>query len=64
MSFGQNETVSSLHIGILGIDIHFFKIQIGKDICCGKGSAGMSCLCTVNCRYNAFSHIIRVLLQF
>ena len=33
LSKGQYKTVAVFHLRILWINIHFFKIQIGKNIC-------------------------------
>jgi hypothetical protein len=64
MALGQYKTVSSRILGILGINVHFFKIKIGKYICSGKRSAGMAGLGTVYTGNDAFSYLNGHLLKF
>ena len=42
VALGQDKTISFRFVGVLRVNVHFFKVEIGKDICCGKGSAGMT----------------------
>ena len=58
MSLGQYKPVSVCFPRISRINIHFFKIQIRKNICCRQGSTRMTCLCAVDSRYDALTHFI------
>ena len=58
MPLGKYKTIPVFHLGVFRIDVHLFKIKICKNVCCWQGTARMSCLCTVNCRYDALSHLI------
>ena len=64
MSFGKNEAVPVRFVGVLRIDVEFFKVEIGENICCGKGSAGMTGFGTVNGCYNAFADLVRHFCEF
>ena len=64
VALGQDKTVSFRFVGVLRVDVHFFKVEIGKDICCGKGSAGMTGFGTVNGCYNAFADLVRHFCEF
>jgi hypothetical protein len=49
VSLGENETVAVSLLGICGIDIHFFEVEISEHISDGKASARMTAVCRINC---------------
>ena len=59
MALGKHEAVSVRILRVLRINVHLLKIQVCKNICCGKRSARMSSLCTVYCSHNAFANFVR-----
>ena len=42
MAFGKDETVAIGVLGIGGVDLHFFVVEIGQNIHAGKRAAGMA----------------------
>ena len=64
MSLGQYETVSVCLLRILRVDIHLFKVQIGKNLCCGKWSARMTGLCSMNTFDDSLTNLNCFFLQF
>jgi len=59
MSLRQHKSVSVRFLRVLGINVHLFKIKIGKNIRSRKRSAGMSGLCAMHCCYNALADFVR-----
>ena len=48
VTLGENKPVAVLPLGVLGIDVHFLKVQISIDFCGRQAAAGMACLCAVS----------------
>ena len=42
MALGKHQSVAVSHIGICGVNIHLFKVEVCQEICDGKRSSGMS----------------------
>jgi len=59
MSLGKNKTIPVFLLRICRINIHFFKIQVGKDICCRKRSSRMTGFCAMYSSQNALADFIR-----
>ena len=57
MTLAQHETVTILPLGILGIDVHFFKIQVGEHIRSGQAAAGMTRFRAVSTLDNPHAHL-------
>jgi hypothetical protein len=62
MSLGKHKPVSVLLLRILRIDIHLFKIEIGKYVRCGQGAARMSRFSAMYCGNDSLANFISCFL--
>jgi len=44
VALAENEAIPILPLGIFRINVHFLKIQVSKNLCCGQRTAGVACL--------------------
>ncbi len=63
VAFAQDEAVPVCPFGILGIDPHFFEIQVGKHVRGGKTAAGMARLGSMGSFDNPHAHLTSNSLQ-
>ncbi len=57
VTLGQDKAVPVLPLRVLGIHVHLFKVQVGKQVSGGQAAAGMAGLGGVGSLNNTHAHL-------